>query len=203
MPMTSRKGPGPAGRVIVELSVIDAPFWFTTTVSVLPDQLAVRPFGGAPLGPDPQELDQRTDFGASAPPLTTPRHARAIKQQEGIVQIGGARERVECWLCGRRRTVRRCPRGRRRAEAGRWFPAVDPAESRQASAWRRFRPGHPREACCPRPEDSILRGSTGDCSGLPHPCPCPPGYLYRADRPSRRRWSPGRRRPLRGSRAVP
>ena len=50
----SGKGPGPLGRLMVELSVIEAPFWVTTTMSRLPASVALRLLGGAPLGPVPQ-----------------------------------------------------------------------------------------------------------------------------------------------------
>jgi hypothetical protein len=54
IPMTTGKGPAPLGVVIVELNVIEAEPWVATTVSLLPENVAVRALGGAPLGPDTQ-----------------------------------------------------------------------------------------------------------------------------------------------------
>ena len=54
IPMTTGKGPVPLGLVIVEVNVIDAPPCVETTVSLLPDNVAVSVLGGAPFGPDTQ-----------------------------------------------------------------------------------------------------------------------------------------------------
>src|SRR5262245_5694747 len=54
IPMISGNGPVPLGLEIVAVSVIEAEPCVDTTVSVLPDSVAVRVLGGAPLGPDTQ-----------------------------------------------------------------------------------------------------------------------------------------------------
>src|SRR5262245_40837800 len=54
IPMMTGNGPAPLGLLIVEVNVIEAPFWVETTESVLPDSVAVTVAGGAPLGPDTQ-----------------------------------------------------------------------------------------------------------------------------------------------------
>src|SRR4051794_1502701 len=48
IPMTSGKGPAPLGVVSVALKVIDAAPCVATTVSLPPENVAVRPLGGAP-----------------------------------------------------------------------------------------------------------------------------------------------------------
>jgi hypothetical protein len=54
IPITTGKGPAPLGVVIVLLSVIVAEPCVTTTLSLPPENVAVRLLGGAPFGPDSQ-----------------------------------------------------------------------------------------------------------------------------------------------------
>jgi hypothetical protein len=54
IPMTTGNGPFPLGVVIVELKVIEAEPWVTTTESRLLENVAVTLLGGAPLGPETQ-----------------------------------------------------------------------------------------------------------------------------------------------------